>query len=97
MSEEFEKVTTDKPKNARRLEWGRKLDKMQKQLKAKKQMDVPVNSVPKWEHGVAVAGIIIGAVALYYQKKSYEVAKADVVVKSVEVKTEKKIGRFSDI
>jgi len=30
-------------------------------------------------------------------KKSYEVAKADVIVKPVEVKTEKKTGRFSDI
>jgi len=35
--------------------------------------------------------------ALYYQKKSYEVAKADVDVKPIEVKTEKKRGRFSDI
>jgi len=46
---------------------------------------------------VAVGGIIIAVAALYYQKKSYEVAKADVVVKPVEVKTEKKIGRFSII
>jgi len=29
-------------------------------------------------------------------EKSYEVAKADVVVKPVEVKTENKRGRFSD-
>jgi len=46
---------------------------------------------------VAVAGIMIGVVALYYQKKSYAVAKADVVVKPIEVKTERKRGRFSDI
>jgi len=69
MSEEVEKVTTDKPKNAGRHEWGRKLGKMQKELKAKKQMDVPGNSYLKWEYGVAVAGIIIGVAALYYQKK----------------------------
>jgi len=36
MSEEVEKVTTDKPKSAGRQEWGRKLGKMQKELKAKK-------------------------------------------------------------
>jgi len=60
-------------------------------------MYVPGSSYLKWEYGAAVAGIIIGVAALYYQKKSYEVAKADVVVKPVEVKTEKKRGRFSDI
>jgi len=97
MSEEVKKVTTDKPKNAGRQEWGRKLGKMQKELKDKKQMDVPGSSYLKWEYGVAVAGIIIGVAALYNQKKSYKVAKADVVVKPLEVKTEKKGGRFSDI
>jgi len=72
MLEEVEKVTTDKPKNAGLQEWGRKLGKMQKELKAKKQMEtesVPDSSYLKWEYGVAVAGIIIGLAALYYQKK----------------------------
>jgi len=95
MSEEVEKVTTDKPKDAGRQEWGRKLGKMQKELKAKKQMDVPGSSYLKWVYGVAVAGIIIRGFIL--PEKSYEVAKADVVVKPVKIKTEKKRGTFSDI
>jgi len=40
MSEEVEKGTTDKPKSAGRQEVGRKLSKMQKELKAKKQTDM---------------------------------------------------------
>jgi len=51
---------------------GRKLVKMQKELKAKKQMkteSVPGSSYLKWEYVVAVAGILIGAATLYYQKK----------------------------
>jgi len=42
---------------------------MQKELKPKKQMDVPESSYLKWEYGVAITGIKIGVVALYYQKK----------------------------
>lgn len=37
MTEEADKVTTEKPKNPGRQEWGRKLGKMQKELKLKKQ------------------------------------------------------------
>ena len=104
-SKAIEKVTTDKQKNAGRVEWGKKLGKIQKDLKAKKHTeqalsDAVHHSFLKWEYGVAVVGIIIGAAALYYQKKSYDVAKADdvlrEVVKPVEVKTENKKKRFSD-
>ena len=37
MTEEVEKVTTEKQKNPGRQEWGRKLGKMQKELKLKKE------------------------------------------------------------
>lgn len=39
MSDTVEKVTTDKLKNAGRQELGRRLGKMQKELKAKKRME----------------------------------------------------------
>jgi hypothetical protein len=49
-SEEIEKVTIDRPKNSGRQEWGRKLGKMQKELKAKKLAEVPeqTRSFLKW-------------------------------------------------
>ena len=52
----------------------------------------------KWEYLIAGTGIIIGIVALYYQKKSYEVdvAKADVDVKLVEKKNEEKKNQILD-
>ena len=89
MSEEVEKVTSDKPKNPGRQEWGRKLGKMQKELKAKKlntaqeAQSPPAasmspawhHSILKWEYVTAVVGLIVGVAALYYQKKSYEDAR----------------------
>jgi len=88
MLEEVEKVTSDKLKNPGRQEWGRKLGKMQKELKAKKLNTVlkqeeqgpstaSLNSawnhnILKWEYATAVVGIIVGVAAFYYQKKSYE-------------------------
>jgi len=35
-SEQIERVTSDKPKNPGRQEWGKKLGKMQAEIKAKK-------------------------------------------------------------
>ena len=78
----MERVTTDKPKNQGGVEWGKKLGKMQKELKLKKQnhdvnelkpieIDQKSNSFLKWEYAVAGTGLIIAAAALYYQKKSY--------------------------
>lgn len=79
---ETDRVTTDKPKNPGRQEWGRTLGKIQKNFKANKQKDmqellgknpdssVKTNSFMKWEYGVAILGLSIGIVALYYQKRS---------------------------
>lgn len=76
---EMTKVTTEKVKNPGRQEWGRKLGKMQKELKAKKLLeDVPVvqkNNFFKWEYAMTVTGILVALGALYYQKKSYEALK----------------------
>ena len=86
MSEkETETVTTEKPKNPGRQEWGRKLGKMQKELKLKKQKELSESTtqVPetdrtnssgliKWEYALTGLTIIVGIAALYYQKKSYE-------------------------
>ncbi len=94
---EVERVTSDKPKNPGRQEWGKKLGKMQKELKAKKLAD-PNEQVRgyrfKWEYGVAIAGLLIGLGALYYQKKSYDVAAQTPTSASVEI--QKPQARFSD-
>ena len=76
----FEKVTTDKQTNPGRQDWGRKLGKMQKELKAKTlsgqaitgDIEPAKHAEPSfliWEYGVSVAGLAIGFAALYYQKK----------------------------
>jgi hypothetical protein len=99
-TEEIERVTSDKPKNHGRQEWGRKLGKMQKELKLKKQNDSEIKSKSflRWEYFVAAGGLIIGAAALYYQKKSYEIAKDDSsnTVESHDTTSIKKQVRFSD-
>ncbi len=93
MSEEVQRVTSDKPKNPGRQEWGRKLGKMQKEIKLKKQndglrdsfatqelksdIDVKSNSFLKWEYVVVLGGIAIGAAALYYRNRRYEIARDD--------------------
>jgi hypothetical protein len=73
-TEEIEKVTTDRPKNSGRQEWGKKLGKMQKELKAKKLAEVPeqTRSFLKWEYGIAFVSLLVGLGAFYYQKKSYD-------------------------
>lgn len=98
-SMEVSKVTTDKPKNPGRQEWGRKLGKMQKELKAKKLDEGTLdqtsnNSYLKWEYVVAAIGLVIGFGAFYYQKKSYEVQVRP--VSTVPVETSKREVRFSD-
>jgi hypothetical protein len=103
MTEEIEKVTTEKPKNPGRQEWGRKLGKMQKELKLKKQEkqekeqeEEKAQSQPKssfkWEYAVTILTIGIGILALYYRKKSYETSAPDQVI---PVRQEKK-SKFSD-
>jgi len=78
--ESIEKVTTEKIKNPGRQEWGKKLGKMQKELKLKKLQESTATAATseskaqylKWEYLVTALGISIGLGALYYQKKSYE-------------------------
>ena len=103
MTEEIEKITSEKAKNPGRQEWGRKLGKMQKELKLKKQEqqqkeqeEEKAQSQPKssfkWEYAVTILTIGIGILALYYQKKSYETNVPDQVI---PVRQEKK-SKFSD-
>ncbi len=103
---QIERVTTDKPKNSGRVEWGKKLGKMQKELKAKKQNEmqeqkpdsvVKSNGFMKWKYGVAVAGLLIGLGALYYQKRSYEISRQMQPPSFAEnSKVENRQARFSD-
>jgi hypothetical protein len=73
MTEEVEKVTTEKKKNPGRQEWGRKLGKMQK-LK-KQTEEVPATKTDnsfRWEYLLTGVTVLLGIGALYYQKKSHE-------------------------
>ena len=89
-----ETVTTDKLKNPGRQEWGRKLGKMSKELKLKKQvMEEPVKSGFHIEYILGIAGVLIGLAALYYQKKSYE---SVVVVEQQNVESPKREIQLSD-
>jgi hypothetical protein len=98
-----ETVTTDKPKNPGRQEWGRKLGKMSKELKLKKQVtdmgksiestrEEPLKPWFRIEYALGIAGVIIGLNALYYQKKSYE----SVVVEQPSAAKPKREVKFSD-
>ena len=89
MTDEIEKVTTEKPKNPGRQEWGRKLGKMQKVKKPNEE--VPESSSFKWEYMVAGVTVLLGIGALYYQKKSYECQ-----LELQKPVIEKKETRFSD-
>lgn len=107
-SETVSKVTTDRPKNPGRQEWGRKLGKMQKELKAKKlellsqketsepNINEQTSSYLKWEYIVAVAGLIFGGLALYYQKKSYEVQVNKQTTQESRQANQKRDVQFSD-
>jgi hypothetical protein len=96
-TEEIEKVTTDRPKNSGRQEWGRKLGKMQKELKAKKLAEVPqqTRSFFKWEYGIAFVSLLVGLGAFYYQKKSYNKSQDAPLAKTIP-QSENKNARFSD-
>jgi hypothetical protein len=92
-----EQVTTEKPKNPGRQAWGRKVGKMpklKKQTSDQSPVEEPVinttrNSV-KWEYALGLAAVVVGAAALYYQKKSYENHQPMVIT------TENKNVKFSD-
>jgi len=94
-----ETITSDKTKNPGRQEWGRKLGKMSKELKLKKQLQVtskvsgptseaiePSRSIFKVEYLLGAAAVGVGLVALYYQKKSYESTKKDLTSQKPESK-----------
>mgnify|MGYP003519899827 FL=1 len=88
-----EPVTSEKIKNPGRQEWGRKLGKMSKELKLKKQLieatSEPAISVEqrfKVEYLLGAAALGVGLVALYYQKKSYESIKKDLATRKPESK-----------
>jgi len=98
-----ETVTTDRPKNPGRQEWGRKLGKMSKELKLKKQVtdmgksvetarEEPPKSGFHIQYVLGIAGVCIGLAALYYQKKSYE----SVVVEQPNVAKPKREVKLSD-
>ena len=64
---EEEKVTTEKPKNPGRVEWGRKLGKLAKQKKIKSQPNESTNTVvynDYYIYGLAIVGIIIGGIII---------------------------------
>jgi hypothetical protein len=105
VDEPIEKVTTEKIKNAGRQEWGRKLGKMQKELKLKKlqesSLEPPSEAIThktqylKWEYLLTAVGISIGLGALYYQKKSYDAQVGRPTTKNVPLVVETQ-SRFSD-
>ena len=62
-------VTTEKPKNKGRQEWGRKLGKMSKELKLKNQKGKSiVDFFSSWMENKFLLGIgiVVGIGALYY-------------------------------
>jgi len=92
------KVTSDKPKNPGRQEWGRKLGKMSKELKLKKQQEaseqVTSSKVKLKYYMAAAATVLIGIAALYYRKKVLHVQRK--VQKQVSESTPVSKTRFSD-
>jgi len=69
---EEEKVTTDKPKNPGREEWGRKLGKLAKQKKIQIQPNESTNTVAYnnyYIYGLAIAGVIIGVGVYKFRTK----------------------------
>jgi LPXTG-motif cell wall-anchored protein len=95
MTEEVEKVTTEKPKNPGRQEWGRKLGKMQKLKKQNEEVsENKSNSFFNWGYTLAGVTVLVGLAALYYKKKSYECQLE--LQPQQKPMTEKKEARFSD-
>ena len=97
---QVEKVTTDRMKNPGRQEWGKKLGKMQREIKLRKLNESTLESTTevkaqylKWEYLMTVLGITIGIGALYYQKKSYEAQVTSKKNAPLIVETQ---SRFSD-
>ena len=95
-SEQIDRVTSDKPKNPGRQEWGKKLGKMQAELKAKKLTEEQPRNFPTW----GVVGFVgsLGLLGLlYYWKKSYNVQRPEIqVTNSVVESSQNKEARFSD-
>ena len=71
-SNEINNVTLQKIKNPGRQEWGRKLGKMSKEMKIKKQQaniqppseQVSAPNAIRWKYGLGLVGILIGLHAL---------------------------------
>ena len=92
---EEQKVTTEKPKNPGRVEWGRKLGKLAKQKKIKTE---PVNR-PTVVHdnyytygGVAV-GIALTAICVY--KYSFNRTKPQATTFKLETSKERTLAIFN--
>jgi hypothetical protein len=99
-TEEIENVTTDRPKNSGRQDWGRKFGKMQKEMKAKKLAEIPqqqtqTRSFLKCEYGIAFVSFLVGLGALYYQKESHNKSQVTPLGKTIP-HSENKNARFSD-
>ena len=95
------KVTTEKVKNPGRQEWGRKLGKMQREIKLRKLNESTLESTTevkaqylKWEYLMTVLGITIGIGALYYQKKSYEAQVTNKKIAPLIVETQSQFFDF---
>jgi hypothetical protein len=98
---QVEKVTTDRVKNPGRQEWGRKLGKLQREIKLRKLHESTLESTTevkaqylKWEYLMTVLGITIGIGALYYQKKSYEAQVTNKKIAPLIVETQSQFFDF---
>ena len=97
-SEQIERVTSDKPKNPGRQEWGKKLGKMQAEIKAKKLIEEQPRNFPTWQTVGFVGSLGLGLLGLlYYWKNSYSVQRPEIRVTNNTVETSQNNEvRFSD-
>ena len=89
---EEQKVTTEKPKNPGRVEWGRKLGKLAKQKKIKTE---PVNTVVYnnyYTYGGAAVGIALIVIDVY--KYSFNKAKPQATTLKMESPKERTFSDF---
>ena len=96
-SEQIERVTSDKPKNTGRQEWGKKLGKMQAEIKAKKFVEEQPHNFLTWQTVGFVGSLGLGLLGLlYYWKNSYSVQRPEIQVTNNVVESSKnKEVRFS--